>query len=79
MANMFSFVLDRIENQNIRVGKYAANQHNAIINLYYTPTVLTTNSLIFNKEKMALWWKKGYLYAKNKNVEMMPIETEKKE
>lgn len=79
LTNMFSFVLDRIENQNIRVGKYAANQHNAIINLYYTPTVLTTNSLIFNKEKMALWWKKGYLYAKNKNVEMMPIETEKKE
>ena len=74
LTSMFSFVLDRIENQNIRVGKLVANQRDAIINLYYTPTVLTTNSLIFNKEKMRLWWKKGYLYAKNKNVESMPIE-----
>ncbi|MEN1786165.1 MAG: patatin-like phospholipase family protein, partial [Bacteroidota bacterium] len=41
---------------------------------YYTPTVLTTNSLIFNQEKMTLWWKKGYLYAKNKNASIMPIE-----
>lgn len=79
LTNMMSFVLDRIENQNIRVGKFVANQNDAIINLYYTPTVLTTNSLIFNKEKMTLWWKKGYLYAKNKNVESMPIEPDLQE
>ncbi len=79
LTNMFSFVLDRIENQNIRIGKLAATQHDAIINLYYTPVVLTTNSLIFDKEKMTLWWKKGYLYAKNKNVESMPIEPELQE
>jgi predicted patatin/cPLA2 family phospholipase len=79
LTSMMSFVLDRIENQNIRVGKFVANQSNAIINFYYTPTVLTTNSLIFNKEKMTLWWKKGYLYAKNKNVESMPIEPDLQE
>lgn len=74
LTNMFGFVLDRIENQNIRIGKLVASQNDAIINLYYTPTVLTTNSLIFDKEKMTLWWKKGYLYAKNKQEEAMPIE-----
>jgi len=74
LTNMFSFVLDRIENQNIRIGKLVANQNDAIINLYYTPTVLTTNSLIFDQEKMTRWWKKGYLYAKNKNAETMPVE-----
>lgn len=74
LTNMMSFTLDRIENQNIRIGKYVAKHEGTIINLYYTPTVLTTNSLIFNKEKMKLWWKKGYLYAKNKDVEIMPIE-----
>lgn len=79
LTGMMSFVLDRIENQNIRIGKLVANQNDAIINLYYTPTVLTTNSLIFNKEKMTLWWKKGYLYAKNKNVESMPIEPDLQE
>ncbi|OQD43287.1 MULTISPECIES: patatin family protein [Flavobacteriaceae] len=79
LTSMFSFVLDRIENQNIRIGKLVASQNDAIINLYYTPTVLTTNSLIFDKEKMTLWWKKGFLYAKNKNEESMPIEPDLQE
>lgn len=79
MTTTFSFMLDRIENQNIRIGKLVANQKNAIINLYYTPTVLTTNSLIFNKERMTLWWKRGYLYAKNKNEETSPINPEHQE
>ncbi len=74
LTTMLSFILDRIENHNIRIGKLVANQKNAIINLYYTPTVLTTNSLIFNKEKMTRWWKRGYLYAKNKNEETNPIQ-----
>ncbi|MFX0557942.1 patatin-like phospholipase family protein [Maribacter sp. CXY002] len=74
ITTMMSFILDRIENQNIRIGKLVANQNNAIINLYYTPTILTTNSLIFDKAKMTLWWKRGYLYAKNKNEETNPIQ-----
>jgi len=79
LTTMMGFVLDRIESQNIRIGKLVANQNNAIINLYYTPTILTTNSLIFEKEKMALWWKRGYLYAKNKNEETNPIEPNENE
>ncbi|MFS4491748.1 patatin-like phospholipase family protein [Maribacter sp. 2308TA10-17] len=74
LTTMLSFILDRVENHNIRIGKLVANQKDAIINLYYTPTVLTTNSLIFNKEKMTRWWKRGYLYAKNKNEETNPIQ-----
>lgn len=79
ITTIFGFMLDRIENQNIRIGKLVANQKDAIINFYYTPTVLTTNSLIFTKERMTLWWKRCYLYAKNKNEETSPIEPEKQE
>jgi len=79
ITTMMSFILDRIENQNIRIGKLVANQKNAIINLFYTPTILTTNSLIFDKAKMTLWWKRGYLYAKNKNEETNPIEPNEQE
>nr|WP_298998966.1 patatin-like phospholipase family protein [uncultured Allomuricauda sp.] len=79
ITTSFEFMLDRIENQNVRVGKLVANQKDAIINFYYTPTVLTTNSLIFNKERMTLWWKRGYLYAKNKNEETSPIDPEHSE
>lgn len=74
ITTIIGFVLDRIENQNIRIGKLVASQKKAIINIYYTPTILTTNSLIFKKEKMVHWWKRGYLYAKNKNSESMPIQ-----
>ncbi|MCB0374519.1 MAG: patatin-like phospholipase family protein [Sinomicrobium sp.] len=69
LSNMFNFMLDRIEYQNIRIGKFSASHHNAIINLYYTPTVLTTNSLIFNKEKMTMWWNSGYEFARLKHLE----------
>lgn len=70
MTNMFEFMLDRIEHQNIRIGKFVANHNNAIINFYYTPTVLTTNSLIFNKETMTNWWQQGYNYARLKDQQV---------
>jgi len=76
LTNMFAFMLDRIENQNIKIGKFVASNHNAIINFYFTPTVLTTNSLIFEKEKMTKWWQSGFDYAKLKNEEVSPLETE---
>lgn len=79
LTNMFSFMLDRIEYQNVRIGKFVANNHDAIINFYYTPTVLTTNSLIFNKERMTAWWDSGYHFAKYKNIETSQIEPEQNE
>ena len=75
LTSMFAFMLDRIEQQNIRIGKFVANHNDAIINFYYTPTVLTTNSLIFEKEKMTVWWESGFNFAKHKNSETNPIET----
>jgi predicted patatin/cPLA2 family phospholipase len=76
LTNMFAFMLDRIENQNIRIGKFAANNSNAIINFYYTPTVLTTNSLIFDKEKMTKWWQSGFDFAKHKHTDCSQLEME---
>jgi predicted patatin/cPLA2 family phospholipase len=76
LTNMFEFMLDRIESQNIKIGKFAASHQGAIINFYYTPTVLTTNSLIFEKEKMTKWWQSGFDYAKHKNQEVSPLEAE---
>lgn len=74
IINLFSFMLDRIENQNIRIGKFAAANKDVIINFYYTPTVLTTNSLIFDKIKMENWWESGFSFAKFKNEALNQIE-----
>ena len=69
LTNMFGFMLDRIEEHNVKIGKFTANYQDALINFYYTPTILTTNSLVFDKEQMAKWWKSGYLYAASRSAE----------
>lgn len=74
MTGLFSFMLDRIENQNIRIGKFVAANKNVIINFYYTPTVLTTNSLIFDKIKMEKWWERGFNYAELQDDQLNKIE-----
>lgn len=76
LTNMHSYMADRIEKQNIRIGKLVAANNNAIINLYYTPTVLTTNSLIFDKDNMSRWWDSGFKYALLKNQEVEEVKTE---
>jgi predicted patatin/cPLA2 family phospholipase len=76
ISNLHNFMIDRIEKQNIAIGKFAANHQDVILNLYYTPTVLTTNSLVFSKEKMNQWWKSGYQYAASKNSELNEIKVE---
>ena len=68
ITNMVNFMMDQIEHQNIRIGKFQAKEYNVAMDLYYTPTVLTTNSLIFDKEKMTEWWSRGYKFAKQKNL-----------
>ncbi|QKX06328.1 patatin-like phospholipase family protein [Aquimarina sp. TRL1] len=67
ITNMVNFMMDQIEIQNIRIGKFKAMNQEVSMNLYYTPTVLTTNSLIFDKVKMTKWWKDGYEFAKKQN------------
>jgi predicted patatin/cPLA2 family phospholipase len=74
LTNMFSFMLDRIESQNIKIGKYVASHNNAVINFYYAPTVLTTNSLIFNKENMLKWWNSGFEFARHKNQNISSLD-----
>jgi len=74
ITNMHSYMADRIEKQNIRIGKFAASNNDTIINLYYTPTILTTNSLIFDKKKMHQWWEHGFRFAKSKNLELNEIK-----
>ena len=67
MIDLFQILLNQVEKHDITIGKLAANNKNVKLNLYYTPTQLTNNALIFNKEKMKQWWQQGYDYAKNKS------------
>jgi predicted patatin/cPLA2 family phospholipase len=67
MINLFGYLLDQVEKSDITIGKLAAKNKNVKLNLYYTPTNLTENSLIFSKKLMVKWWEQGYNYAKLKH------------
>jgi predicted patatin/cPLA2 family phospholipase len=71
LFDVFDFMLAHVEKHNITIGKLAANNKDIKLNLYYTPTVLTTNSLVFDEKLMRKWWKSGYKYAKSKQEELM--------
>lgn len=66
MTSLFSFMMDQVEYHDIAVGKLASTHRGVTLNLYYTPSKLTENSLIFDKTLMTNWWKQGYDHAKKK-------------
>ncbi|MDN3666977.1 patatin family protein [Algibacter miyuki] len=67
MLNLFGHLLDQVERSDIAIGKLAAKYKNVQLNLYYTPSKLTENSLIFNKKHMTTWWQQGFDYAEAKS------------
>ena len=69
MVNLFGFLLDQVEYHDIVEGKLAAMNKKVKLNVYYTPTKLTENSLVFNKKAMTEWWQQGYEYAEKKEME----------
>lgn len=67
ITNLFSYMQMHIEKYNISIGKLEADDHNVKLNLYYTPMILTTNTLVFEKEKMRQWWRDGFKYAERRD------------
>ncbi len=63
MVSLFNFLMDQVESHDVIVGKLAAINKDVPLNLYYTPSKLTENSLIFDQELMASWWQQGWDYA----------------
>jgi NTE family protein len=73
LIDLFLFTLDQVGKLDLLNGKLAAKNKNVKLNLYYTPTKLTNNALIFNQKKMKKWWELGFIYAQNKSEIMSEI------
>ena len=71
MLDVFDFMLGHVEKHNITIGKLSAKHKDVKLRLYYTPTVLTTNSLVFDKKLMTKWWKQGFDHAKEQDDSTM--------
>ena len=63
LGSIFGFISDRIEYQNLKIGALVAYENKVKLCLFYTPRVLTTNLLMFEKNKMSGWWQEGWTYA----------------
>jgi NTE family protein len=63
LSSVFGFISDRIEHQNLKIGNLVALDENVKLRIFYTPRILTTNSLVFDKEKMNPWWQEGWEHA----------------
>ncbi|PKP24801.1 MAG: patatin [Bacteroidetes bacterium HGW-Bacteroidetes-2] len=76
MVNLYGFIIDQIEYHNIAEGKLAALAKDVQLNLFYTPTKLTENALIFDKVLMKKWWQEGFDSAKERiassKIEYLP-------
>lgn len=69
ITDVLNFTLEQVAKHNVSIGKLASGHGNVQLNLYYTPTILTTNSLVFDKQLMTEWWEQGFKYAKKKYKE----------
>ena len=67
MVNLYSTLMEQVKKNDIAIGKLAAINKNVKLNLYYTPTQLTNNALVFNKENMQKWWNQGFESARQRS------------
>ena len=81
LTHLNLYMAERISRQNIRIGKLIARTKDVTLNFYYTPTSVTahSSSLIFNAEKMKIWWDMGYHYAQARNESSNEIRNSQKE
>lgn len=63
----------KIAKDNIDLSKLNSYGREVSVNIYYTPYMLTDNSLVFEKEQMLQWWDEGYINAKSGNVKKYRI------
>ena len=75
MMSLFQFMSNQIENNNVIEGDLAAQLKDVKLNLYYTPSKLIENSLIFDKTLMKNWWQQGFDYASQRAQEKREVTT----
>lgn len=63
LLSTLDFMGDQIIKDNIKVGQLLAKENGIKLRIFYTPKVLTTNSLVFDQTEMEKWWQEGLEHA----------------
>ena len=63
LLSTLDFMGDTIVNDNIKVGQLLAKEKGVKLRIFYTPKILTTNSLVFDQYEMEKWWQEGWTHG----------------
>ncbi len=61
-----------VSTSDVLIGKLLARK-DVTLNFYYTPRVLTDNSLIFDEKQMSGWWDEAYASVMNDTIAMRTV------
>jgi NTE family protein len=77
IASMMGSMDDQLRSDDVQIGSLLAKDKDVNLNVYFTPTQLTNNSLLFDQKTMAQWWNQGYSFGKNKPQLSVTIKCKK--
>ena len=63
LLSTLDFMGDTIVKDNIKVGQLLAKEKGVKLRIFYTPKILTTNSLVFDQYEMEKWWQEGWTHG----------------
>ena len=49
LSSVFGFISDKIKKQNLHIGNLVDNDYGAKLRIFYTPRILASNSLVFDR------------------------------
>lgn len=67
LGRVIDVMLKEINKNDIQIASLNAKGKDVKLNIYYTPRILTNNSLVFDNTTMKGWWEEGYKHAEAKN------------
>ncbi len=65
-----------LSNNDFSIGKLLAKDSDINLKVYYTPRILTTQSLAFDNAQMTGWWNEAYEYTKNSCYKHIVLRTD---
>ena len=77
LARTYDFMLNQIAKDDLQIGHLEAANRHADIHFYYINHELTTQSYIFDMQRMKQWWQEGFELFQNKSPESHHISAEK--
>ena len=76
---VFDYLMTQNDRNKLELTTLRPRNKKVKINRYFTPVLLTENSLVFNRKKMTKWWEDGKRFAEKVNPKVAIIRPDEEE